>query len=353
MARPCRIRTGFAVPADARARREHLRSLFRAIGLYRAPPPGRIRPAVSVVVLCGGVGAARFLEGLVRVVETARITAIVNVADDEVFHGLHVSPDLDTVMYTLAGCVDEARGWGVREDTHRAQDMLVRYGRQGWFVLGDSDLATHVLRTERLRAGIPLSTVTRELAQALGVEVTLLPATDDRFATEVRTDAGWLRFQDYFVRRRAADDVREVRWIGAARPAPGVLAAIAGARAVILAPSNPIVSIGPILAVPGIREALRATAAPVVAVSPIIAGEALKGPAAAMLRTLGHECSALGVARIYADLLDALVLDERDAALAPRVAALGIRPVVTATVMRDLAAKEALARAALRAADCA
>ena len=306
---------------------------------------------MSVVVLCGGVGAARFLEGLVRVVEPAQITAIVNVGDDEVFYGLHVSPDLDTVMYTLAGCVDAARGWGVREDTYRGQEMLRRYGRQGWFALGDADLATHILRTERLAAGSPLSMVTRELAQALGVEVALLPATDDRFATEVRTDAGWLRFQDYFVRRRATDPVREVRWVGAAQPAPGVLAALAGARAVVLAPSNPIVSIGPILALPGIREALAATRATVIAVSPIVAGEALKGPAAAMLRTLGHECSAVGVARLYADLLDTLVLDEQDAALAPEIAALGIRPVVTATVMRDLAAKEALARVTLGAAD--
>jgi len=306
---------------------------------------------VSIVVLCGGVGAARFLEGLVRVVEPAQVTAIVNVGDDEVFHGLHVSPDLDTVMYTLAGCVDEARGWGVREDSYRGQEMLRRYGREAWFVLGDADLATHVLRTEQLRAGIRLSTVTRELSQALGVRATLLPATDDRFATEVRTDAGWLRFQDYFVRRRAADEVREVRLVGVAGPAPGVLTAIGEASAVILAPSNPIVSIGPILAVPGIREALRATDAPIVAVSPIVAGEALKGPAAAMLRSLGHDCSALGVGRLYADLLDALVLDERDGALAPQVAALGIRPVLTQTVMRDLAAKEALARAALRAAD--
>lgn len=305
---------------------------------------------MSVVVLCGGVGAARFLEGLVRVVEPAQVTAIVNVGDDEIFHGLHVSPDLDTVMYTLAGCVDEARGWGVREDGYRGQEMLRRYGRQDWFALGDADLATHVLRTERLAAGIALSTVTRELAQALGVDVRLLPASDDRFATEVRTDAGWLRFQDYFVRRHAADLVREVRWLGSAEPAPGVLAAIADARAVILAPSNPIVSIGPILAVSGMREALRTTTAAVVAVSPIVAGEALKGPAAAMLRSLGHECSALGVARLYADMLDALVLDERDAALAPQVAALGIRPVVTPTVMRDLPAKETLARATLRAA---
>ena len=306
---------------------------------------------MTIVTLCGGVGAARFLAGLVRVIDPVQVTAIVNVGDDEIFHGLHVSPDLDTVMYTLAGCVDEARGWGVREDTSRAHEMLRRYGREEWFLLGDADLATHVLRTERLRAGIPLSAVTRELSEALGVRTTLLPATDDRSATEVRTDAGWLRFQDYFVRRRAADLVRVVRWTGSARPAPGVLAAIAAARVVILAPSNPLVSIGPILAVPGIREALRATAAPVVAVSPIVAGEALKGPAAAMLRALGHESSAVGVARLYADLVDVLILDEADAALAPRVAELGIRPVVTATVMRDLAAKEALARATLRAAD--
>jgi len=323
--------------------------------------------ALPIAVLCGGVGAARFLSGLVRVVDPARVTAIVNVGDDAVFHGLHVSPDLDTVLYTLAGMVDETTGWGVRADTSHVQEALARLGRDTWFRLGDADLATHIHRTALLREGLPLSGVTERLRRAFGIGATLLPATDDTQATMVRTDDGWLAFQDYFVRRGSRDVVREVRFDSGTRPAPGVLAAevrfdsgarpapgvlvaIAEAEVVIVAPSNPIVSIGPVLAVEGVRTALVATAATIVAVSPIVGGQALKGPAAAMLASLGHEVSAAGVAALYADFLDVLVIDEQDADLAPRVTALGVRPVVAPTIMRDAAAKAALARAVLDAA---
>ncbi len=305
---------------------------------------------VSIVVLCGGVGAARFLGGLVRVVDPATVTAIVNVADDAEFHGLHVSPDLDTVLYTLAGVVDEEHGWGVRGDTRRVHEALARLGRETWFQLGDTDLATHIHRTALLRDGVPLSEVTARLARVFGVAVRLLPASDEREATLVRTDDGWLAFQDYFVRRRQRDTVREIRFDGALTPGPGVLEAIAGATLLIVAPSNPLVSIGPILAVHGVREALAQAAVPVVAVSPIVGGEALKGPAAAMLASLGHDVSPAGVARLYADFLDVMVIDERDVALADAVAATGARAVVAPTIMRDDAAKERLARAVLDAA---
>jgi LPPG:FO 2-phospho-L-lactate transferase len=304
----------------------------------------------SVVVLCGGVGAARFLEGLVRVVDAETVTAIVNVADDAQFHSLHVSPDIDTVLYTLAGIVDPDQGWGVRADTHVLQTALARLGRDTWFQLGDRDIATHIHRTALLREGVPLTEVTARLARSLGVRARILPSSDERQATMVRTDSGWLAFQEYFVHRRQQDTVREVRFDGAGTPAPGVIEAIAAARVVLLAPSNPIVSIGPILALAGVRAELSHTPAPIVAISPIVGGEALKGPAAAMLASLGHEVSPVGVARLYADFLDAMVLDERDAALASHVESAGPRAVIAPTIMRDLPAKEHLARVALAAA---
>jgi LPPG:FO 2-phospho-L-lactate transferase len=304
----------------------------------------------SVVVLCGGVGAARFLEGVVRVVDPETVTAIVNVADDAEFHSLHVSPDIDTVLYTLGGIVDPGQGWGVQGDTHVLQDALSRLGRDTWFQLGDRDLATHIHRTALLREGVPLTEITARLAHSLGVRVRVLPSSDEQQATMVRTDDGWLAFQEYFVRRRQQDIVREVRFDGAGIPAHGVIDAIAGASVVLVAPSNPIVSIGPILALAGLRSALSHTPAPIVAISPIVGGEALKGPAAAMLASLGHEVSPVGVARLYADFLDALVLDELDAALAARVESAGPRAIVAPTIMRDLAAKELLARVAIAAA---
>ena len=304
-----------------------------------------------IVVLAGGVGAARFLQGLVQVVPPAELTVVVNTADDLELHGLHVSPDLDSVLYHLAGIADETRGWGVRDETFHALDLLGRYGAETWFQLGDRDLATHIQRTLLLRQGLPLSAATDRLRRALGVACRLLPMTDARVATEVRTPEGWLPFQVYFVQRRCVDTVLGVQFRGVATavPGPGVVEAIGAAEGVILAPSNPIVSLGPILAVPGVQAALRDTPAPVAAISPIVGGAAIKGPADRMLRDLGHEVSAVGVAAYYGDLLDAFVLDTVDAALAPRVEALGLRALVTDTVMRGPAEKAALARATLAA----
>lgn len=303
-----------------------------------------------VAVLCGGVGAARFLAGLVQVVEPTAVTAIVNVADDAEFHGLHVSPDLDTVLYTLAGVVDETNGWGVRGDSHAVQGALGRLGRDVWFQLGDMDIATHIHRTALLKEGLPLSAVTARLASALGVRARLLPASDEPQRTMVRVDEGWIAFQEYFVRRGQRDAVREVRFDGPGSPGPGVLEAIGTSDVVIVAPSNPLVSIGPILAIHGLRDALRATRAPVVAISPIVGGHAIKGPAAAMLETLGHEVSAAGVAALYADFVDVMIIDEADAALAARVRDTGPRAVVTATIMRDPGSRARLAQSALDAA---
>jgi len=306
---------------------------------------------MAITVIAGGVGAARFLRGLIDAVDQESITVIGNTGDDEEFLGLHVSPDLDTVVYTLADVVDPEQGWGIAGDTYTTLEQAKRLGEEAWFLLGDRDIATHLLRTRLLREGRSLSEATAAVARAFGLRCTLLPMSDDRVRTIVTTDAGELSFQEYFVRRRWQDEVRALRFDGAeaARPAPGVLEAIARTDAVVVAPSNPLVSIGPVLAVPGIRDALRETQAPVVAVSPIIGGRALKGPADRMLTNLGHEASATGVARLYADFLDVLVLDNEDASLAADVESLGVRPVVTDTIMRDAAWRRALAEATIGA----
>jgi LPPG:FO 2-phospho-L-lactate transferase len=266
-----------------------------------------------------------------------RITAIGNVGDDLEFVGLYVSPDLDTVLYTVAGLLDEERGWGVRDETYGALAQAERLGEDTWFTLGDRDIGLHLARTRRLRAGEPLSVVTAHLCSALGVAVRLLPATDDPVRTFVQVDDGELEFQSWYVGRRHEDPVRGVRFEGAdaARPAPGVVEALETARAVVIAPSNPFVSIGPILAVPGIRGAIEACAGPVAAISPIIGGQAVRGPLAGMLETLGREVSALGVARVYTGLVDTFILDVADAALATEVGQLGLRPVVCETLMED------------------
>jgi len=307
-----------------------------------------------VAALCGGVGAARFLRGLVDVLDPQRVVAVVNTGDDAVLHGLHVSPDLDTVTYTLAGAISRERGWGLEGETWTAMEALSRYpSRLAWFGLGDRDLATHLFRTQRLGDGAPLSTVIAEIVAAWGVDVSVLPVTDDRLETLMDTeDEGEIGFQDYFVRRRHSVAVRGVRIRGAdvARPAPGVLDALDDAEIVVICPSNPIVSIEPVLAVPGVRQAVIARRESVVAVSPIVAGAALKGPADRLLAELGHEVSVVGVARLYAPLAAALVVDEADAALAPAVEAAGMRCVVTAAVMRGPAEAAALARVVLGAA---
>ncbi len=304
-----------------------------------------------IAVLAGGVGAARFLRGLVDVVDPASVTIIGNTADDEEFLGLHVSPDLDTVVYTLADVVHPEQGWGLAEETFHVLEQSRRLGEEAWFLLGDKDIATHLLRTRLLREGRSLSDATERIARAFGLRCRLLPMSDDRVRTIVATDAGEISFQEYFVRRGQQDEVRALRFDGAeaARPAPGALDAIAQADAVIVAPSNPLVSIGPILAVPGVRQALIATKAPVAAISPIVGGQTLKGPADRMLASLGHEVSATGVARVYADFVDLLVLDRQDASLAPEVEALGVRAAVTDTIMRDAASRRALAQATLKA----
>ncbi len=288
-----------------------------------------------IVVLAGGVGGAKMAQGLQAALPPGALTTIVNTADDFDLYGLRICPDLDTVMYTLAGIADPVNGWGVAGDTRNTLDAIARYGEEPWFLLGDQDFATHVLRTERLRSGKSLSDVTGELAAALGVPGPIVPMTDDRVATLIDTPAGRLEFQEYFVARRQSDDVLGVVFAGMddARAHPGALAAIQEAEAIVIAPSNPIVSVGPILATPGIRAALDDADAPIVAVSPIVGGRALKGPAAQMLATLGHEVSALGVARLYADLVDGIVIDAVDRDLAADIEELGPRVLVTETVM--------------------
>lgn len=289
---------------------------------------------MRLTVLAGGVGAARLLAGLAAVTEPAQITAICNVSDDLEWHGLHVSPDIDTVIYTLAG-VEGEQGWGLRGDTTATLEALRGLGGEVWFTIGDRDLATHLRRTARLRAGGTLAEATAELARAHGVAVTVLPVTNARHPTIVRTAAGDLPFQVYFVQRRAADLVTGFAFPGAAaaRPAPGVIEAIDGCDALVFAPSNPFVSIDPILAVPGVRDAIQRTRARRIAVSPIVGGAAVKGPAADMLSTLGHEVSALGVARLYAGIIDRFVLDTVDAACLPAVRALGMDAVACDTMM--------------------
>jgi LPPG:FO 2-phospho-L-lactate transferase len=304
-----------------------------------------------VTVLTGGVGGARFLQGLVEVVDPATVTIVGNVGDDLEPYGLHVSPDLDTVLYTLTGRIDPDRGWGVRGDTPRALEQARALGADAWFWLGDLDLGLHLARTEFLRAGQPLSAATARLAEAMGLRAKLLPATDDRLRTMVTIPDGEVDFQTYYVRRGHADRVLGLRFDGAAaaRPAPGVLEAIAAADVVVIGPSNPFISIDPILAVPGIREAVAARRERVVAVSPIVAGRALRGPAADMLDSLGHEPSAVGVAGLYRSLAATLVIDSEDAPAADDVERLGVRARVTAAVMTDAPTRRALAAEALAA----
>lgn len=309
-----------------------------------------------ITVLAGGVGAARFLSGLVQVVPPEQITAVVNVGDDVILHGLHISPDLDTVTYTLAGAIDGERGWGLGGETWQALDMVRRYGGVGWFNLGDRDLGTHMYRTHRLREGATLSTVTREIARAWDLAVDIVPVTDDRVETRVTviepdttTEIG---FQQYFVQLRHSVPVKSVRFVGAdvARPAPGVVDAIMSADVLVIAPSNPIVSIGPVLAIPGVRAAVESSRAHCVAVSPIVAGAALKGPADRMMTELGHESSVVGVARLYRDLARTLLIDEADSANAAAVRDAGMVPVVCDTIMAEPARAARLAQRVLDAA---
>jgi LPPG:FO 2-phospho-L-lactate transferase len=306
---------------------------------------------LKVAVLSGGVGGARFLRGLVDAVDPAGVTAIVNVGDDLEVLGLHVSPDLDSVLYTLAGLADEERGWGRADETWNALATASELGGEDWFRLGDRDLGLHLVRTQALRAGVTLSSVTARLSAAAGVEASILPATDDRLRTWLDTPSGSFPFQEWFVGRGHRDPVDRVRFDGAAdaRPAPGVLEALHEADVILVAPSNPYVSIGPILAVERIRFALERRRAPAIAISPLIGGRAVKGPAAAMLKRLEGGTTAAHVARCYPGLVDALVFDEADAADADAVAEQGVRPVVARTLMSDPDARRRLAEAALDA----
>ncbi len=300
----------------------------------------------KVVALAGGVGGAKLAQGLADVVPSADLTVIVNTADDFELYGLHISPDVDTVLYTLAGLANPATGWGIANDTRATLDAIARYGEEPWFLLGDQDFATHILRTHWLREGQSLTRVTGRLAAGLGVGPALLPMSDDRVATMVRTADGWLDFQDYFVARRHQDDVLDVRFDGieAARPTAELMSAIESASLIVFCPSNPIVSIGPILAVPGIRDAITGSGAPVVAVSPIIGGQALKGPADRMLASRGVEVSALGVAQLYDGLIDGIVIDEQDASLTSAIEQLGLQVAVLQTIMGDKTDRARLAR---------
>jgi LPPG:FO 2-phospho-L-lactate transferase len=303
----------------------------------------------NVVALAGGIGAARFLRGLVRAADPASLTVVANTGDDLRLHGLHVSPDLDTIMYTLGGGADPERGWGrAGESLVVAAELRDRYHQPTWFSLGDRDLATHLVRTRRLGEGAPLSAVTRELAAAWDLPFALVPMTDDPVATRIRTvDGRVLHFQEWWVGERAAAGVAEVWLEGAesAQPAPGVLAALEAADVVVLCPSNPVVSIGTILAVPGLRAALTRPA--VVGVSPIVGGAVVRGMADRLLPATGSAVSALAVAERYADFLDGWVIDEKDATLADEVASLGMRVAVTDTIMRTPEIAASVARTAL------
>lgn len=303
----------------------------------------------KVLALCGGVGGAKLAFGLTRILGPDELTIVVNTGDDFEHLGLHVSPDIDTVAYTLSGLADRERGWGIAGETWNFMESLRGLGGEDWFQLGDRDLAMHVERTRRLRAGESLSQVTRDLTSALGIGHPIVPMSDQPVRTMVMTPTGELAFQRYFVAERCAPRVTAIRFAGAeaARPSPAFLTAIERAEAVIVCPSNPYLSVDPILTVPGVREALASARAPLVAVSPIVGGQALKGPAAKLMSELGVEPSVVSVARHYGDLLDGLVIDHADAGLAGDLKALGVEPLVTQAVMKSDEDRLALARDAL------
>ena len=308
---------------------------------------------MSLVVICGGVGAAKLLTGMIRVTNSERLIAIANVGDDLELHGLHISPDLDTIIYTTAGAVSQERGWGLEGETWQAMELLKQYGGADWFSLGDRDLGTHLYRTHRLHQGATLAEVTTELAKAWGLDFRLIPVTNDRLRTFVTTvDEGEITFQEYFVRRQHDVAVTAVRFEGAdeARPAPGVIEAINNADRIVIAPSNPAVSIDPILAIAEVRHAIADRRSDVVAISPIIGGKALKGPADRLMTELGREASVTGVAQWYRNLISTLIIDVADTEAAPAIEALGVTPLIMPTVMTNPEITDALATAAARSA---
>ncbi|MEM2273433.1 MAG: 2-phospho-L-lactate transferase [Candidatus Bathyarchaeia archaeon] len=299
-----------------------------------------------ITALAGGVGAAKLLSGLIKVIPEEELTVIVNTGDDIELYGLHISPDLDIITYTLAGIVDEEKGWGIRGDTFYCLEMLRKYGYETWFNLGDRDLATHIHRTLLLKRGLKLSQVTREICKRLGVRANIIPMTDDKFETWIETDAGLMHFQEYLVKRGARDKVLGVKYLGAeaAKPADGVIEAIVNSELIIVCPSNPIVSIGTILSIKGIRESLRSSRAPKVAISPIVAGMPIKGPADKLMGGLGLKVSAHSVAYLYRDFLSAFILDYADKEEKNKIELLGIRVILANTIMRTLEDKVNLAK---------
>lgn len=311
----------------------------------------RHQEGTRLVVLSGGVGGARFLSGLIKVIPPENVTAIVNTGDDLVFHGLHVSPDIDIVTYTLGGIVNEEQGWGMDSDSFMCLGMLARLGHETWFRVGDQDLAVHIHRTQKLQQGYTLAQVTDDIRKALGVQCRIIPMTNHPVRTHIDTGKEIIAFQEYFVKRGFRDPVREVIYEGIlqAEPAPGVLEAIREASAVIIAPGNPFLSIGTILSLKNVRNAIIGSAAQAMTVSPIIGGRAVKGPTAEIMQTMGHEASAVGVAQMYQDLLDVIVIDERDRDLKPDIEKLGIRVHVTDTMMDTDRRKINLAKTVLKA----
>src|SRR5215204_4742831 len=305
---------------------------------------------MKVCAFAGGVGGAKLASGLQDVLSSGDLSVVAVTLKKKDLWGLHICPDLDTVMYTLAGISNPETGWGIADESFAALNMLERYGEEAWFKLGDRDLATHVLRTSRMHLGMTLTEVTVGLSRALGVESTVLPMSDDPVSTVLETPEGRLEFQEYFVRRGQRDEVLavELRGIQDAGPTERVLAAISGAHAIVLCPSNPVVSVGPILALPGMMEALATSDAPKVAVSPIVGGRALKGPADRMLASLGHEVSATGVARMYAGLVDGMVVDRIDEDEREAIENIGMRVLATDAVMRDAADRARLASETLQ-----
>ncbi len=304
-----------------------------------------------ITALAGGVGAAKLLVGLANVIDQKDLTVIVNTGDDIDIHGLHVSPDVDIVAYSLAGIVDEEKGWGIKNDTFHCLEALKRFTGCEWFQLGDRDLATHVFRTNLLKQGLTLTEATAKICSALGVNAKILPMTDSKFETRIATRNGTIHFEEYMVKRGAKDEVLGVEYFGAekAKTSAGVLEAIDEAERVVVCPSNPIVSVGTILSINGMRETLKQTQARVVGISPIVAGLPIKGPADKLLRGLGFEVSALGVAKLYSDFLDAFIIDTVDSSMKSQIEELGMEVIVVDTVMRSLQDKVQLAKAALRA----
>ncbi|MGE5817445.1 MAG: 2-phospho-L-lactate transferase [Deltaproteobacteria bacterium] len=302
-----------------------------------------------LTILTGGTGGAKLIEGLAAESDPAELTIICNTADDAVFHGLHVSPDLDTITYTLAGISDSAKGWGIQDESFAVLEQLRRLGEPTWFKLGDKDLATHIIRSRLLNEGVQLARITGELCHRLGVSAKILPMSDERVETRLCTPEGEITFQEYFVRERWSKPVISIRFEGAERsqPAPGVIEAIGQASAVVICPSNPVTSIGPILAVPGIRAALTKTQATVVALSPIVGVSAISGPAHKLMAAAGFEPSPFGVAQAYADFLDIFVIATADERMKSRIESLGITTVLTDILMSDRAGKRRVAREVL------